>query len=170
MDLIHWTQLASTNGDGTGTSDFIGNYSSTGVVGYIKAPAGQTWDVYRMIVRIEDEATIHAEKYGALAALSEGVDLNIRFESGGAIVGSLDGGIPVKTNAQWASLCYDTDVKSWRTGGAGDELLVARYTFNRLGGPIQITGEERIELDFDDNFTGIISHTFLFQGIVVSRA
>jgi hypothetical protein len=164
VKVIPFTQLASTNGDGTGTSNFIGDYSSVAVEGYIKADAGEDWEVYRVIIRVGDASGMQAAQYGNLgSALTNGIRIRVYTEDTNEVA-DLDGGSPVKSNAGWAALCYDADVKSWRTGGAGDELLVARYTFSRLGAPITLSGDDRIQFDFSDDFTGLINHTFIFQG------
>jgi hypothetical protein len=89
----------------------------------------------------------------------------VETKGGTTTIDDLTEGFPIKSNGDWAGLCYDADVKSWRTGGAGDEFLVVRYTFTRMGGPITLASDDQLAIDFSDDFTGLIKHTFMFQGV-----
>ncbi len=105
---------------------------------------------------------MQAEEYGNLgAALTNGI--TVRLQDSGGTVLDLTDGLPVKTNAGWGQLCYDVDLKSW---GAGNELLLVRWTFERAGQPLRLEGEDsgRLEVVLNDDFTGLLAHTFQVQG------
>ena len=161
VSRYHFHQLADTVGDGSGTDDFIGDFT-TPEEGLIIPKAGEIIEIHRMIVYIEDVGAggFKAETYGALSALSNGVTVKT-FVSAGADQITDYTPTPVTNNAQWGAMCFDVDVKTW---GAGAEMLLARYTFVRAGEPITLTEDERIVVGFSDNLTGLVHHQFHFQG------
>lgn len=61
--------------------------------------------------------------------------------------------------------CYDVELKSW---GAGNEVLLVRYTFLKSGQFVRLVGDnnERLEVVLNDNLTGLIDHSFLIQGYI----
>lgn len=165
MRLIHHNQRLSTNGDGTGTIDFIGDYSSVPVIGFIKAPTGKVFRVGRMIVYIEDATGMRAERYGSLAdELTNGITMTVHTKEVGGQVTDFTKDDPIKRNAQWGSLCYDVAVKSW---GPGNDILLARYSFFKYDFPIELHEEDHIDLRFSDDFTGIVHHQFQFEGLLI---
>lgn len=153
-----FSRYLDTNGDGTGTKNANGNYSSAAETFYIDGPLTIT----RMIVSVEDTGGMQAEEYGNLGtALTNGITIDI--DSGGLDneLVDLTDGEPIKTNAGWGQLCYDVDLKSW---GAGDDLLVVRWTFDKSGAPIKLGDDDRLEITLNDDFSGLIGHYFLVQG------
>lgn len=161
-DILH-SQLLSTNGDGTGTSNFIGNYAVTAVDGLIRPPSGKTFTVARVLLSIKDTAGFQQQEYGNLgSALSNGLEIIVE-NTRGEQFSDLTAGLPITTNGDWARQCYDVDVKTW---GSGNEMLVGRYTFAKHGAPIRLKNDDQLRITFNDNFTGLISHHFLFEGLL----
>lgn len=158
-----FSRYLDTNGDGTGTEDFIGNQAS--VEAYIQPPADKIFYIARMIVSIEDGSGMKAEQYGNLSALTNGIEIKIQDSQG--VVSDLTGGVPIKTNAQWGALCFDVDIKDWGTSPT-QELLVARYTFERSGRGLFLNADfgDKLSVLLNDNFTGLISQKFLVQGYI----
>lgn len=156
-------QYLDTNGDDTGEINAVGDYSSTPEVFYIQAPLGKKYELHRLIIAIEDSAGFRAERYGNLtAALTNGIEIKTLNDDGETC--DLTDHKPIKTNAQWGMLCYDVDLKTW---GAGDELLVARLTFEKAGEPLIIDGDMsgRLEVQLNDDFTGLVEQHFMVQGV-----
>jgi len=153
----------SDDGTTSGGKNAIGNYASPTRF-YIQPAAGEVFIIRRIIVEIEDGPTMRAERYGGLpAALPNGVIA--QKATNGVQTLDLTDGIPVKTNAGWGRLCYDVDIKTW---GAGDELLLVRWTFGASGTDIELIGDNNDSLDIvlNDDFTGIIKQNFLVQGYI----
>ncbi len=151
-----------TNGNGTGTKQATGNYATVSDIFYIQPPAAVDYFITRLVIGVEDTTGMQAEEYGNLgAALTNGI--TVRLQDSGGTVLDLTDGLPVKTNAGWGQLCYDVDLKSW---GAGNELLLVRWTFERAGQPLRLEGEDsgRLEVVLNDDFTGLLAHTFQVQG------
>jgi hypothetical protein len=157
-------QFLSLGGDGTGTADFIGDFSTPDEA-YIQAPAGKVYIIHRMLVLVEDGVGMRAERYGTLSgALGNGLVLEHKDDNR---VYTDFTPSPLTHNAQWGGYCYDVDVKAW---GAGNEVLVARWTFSKSGQAVELNGDgenQRLAMTLQDNFTGLVSHTFLVQGHVI---
>lgn len=154
-----------TNGNGTGTTNANGDYSSALEEFYISAPSASERDLIlqRIIITIEDTTGFSANEYGNLAAaLTNGVVIQHR-QSDETIVTDLTDGEPVKTNAGWGSKCYDVDLKTW---GVGNEFLLVRWTFERSGSSIHLNGGsgDRLAVRLNDDFTGLVSQSFEVQG------
>ena len=156
-------RYADTTGDGSGSINFVGNYSSSAEQAIMAAGPSETLVVARLIVMIEDSTGMRAERYATLgAALTNGVAVRHYAADGTTILNNLTGAVPITTNALWGSTCYDVDLKEW---GAGNELLLVRWTFWKAGTPgIQLLPSESIRVDLSDNFTGVVQHCFQFQG------
>ncbi len=120
MQDIHIFEYLDTNGDGTGTTNAIGNYATVADDFYYEAT--QKCSIERMIICVRDTGAFDAEDYGNGIALTNGVRILIHDDAQNQDV-YLDGGIAVVNNAGWGGLCYDVDVKTW---GTGDEIMLVR--------------------------------------------
>ncbi len=161
MQPIVWSKHLDTVGNGTGTHNAVGNYASTPTE-FLLIPAKSVL-IYRMLITVEDASGFKAEIYGSGVALTNGIDLEVRDEEDNVQELFTDAH-SVKTNSHWAMYCFDVDVKSWRTSGAGDEMLVARWTFSRMGAPLRLREGQKLVIKLNDDFTGLILHHFVAQG------
>ena len=153
------SQFLSSNGDGTGTSNCIGDYSSAALEVYYSPPAGQLWAITRMIVSIEDTSGMQAQEYGNLGgALTNGITVKVAM--GGAADNVLTPDA-IKTNGHWPIFCHDSTVHTW---GSGNEVFTARWTFAKAGSPVVLGQNDKIVVTLNDDFTGLINHHFLVQG------
>lgn len=156
------SQLASTGGDGTGTSNAIGDLSGANAVDLTVTPnAWRLYEIHRMIVTIEDDNnTIVPSKYGGVTALSNGI--NVTVENATGTLYSLTA-FPITTNGEWASHCHDLIRHDW---GSGNDINTIRWTFSKSGAPVYLDGRkgEFLKIALDDVFTGIITHRFVVQG------
>lgn len=151
-----------TNGDGTGTKNANGNYSGAVEEFYIEAQAGDSIKIARMIVSLEDTAVMQAEEYGNFgSALTNGITIKVLDEDDN-VISDLTNGVPIKTNAQWGALCYDVDKKAW---GAGDELLLVRWTFTKAGDFWHLEPGQRLVVYLNDDFSGLVNQYFMVQGV-----
>ena len=154
------TWLADTVGNGTGTKNAVGNYASAAQKFLVTAPSDGELHVYRLILTIRDTGSFDAEDYGNGVALTNGIECGVYDASDNLAYDLLDGE-KVFSNSDWGRYCFDVDVKTW---GAGDEYLVARWTFSKFGGPIQIQDGESVGVELNDNFTALVEHYFCFEG------
>jgi hypothetical protein len=150
-----------TNGDGTGTKNANGDYSSAAERFLITPPVGQTYFLNRMIIQVYDTTGMQAQEYGSLTSeLSNGIYLRVRDPSD-AVKLDLTDGIPIVKNSDWGGLCYDVDVKTW---GSGNEALVVRWTFANAGNPLVLPSGWSLNVELNDNLDGLIEHLFIIQG------
>jgi hypothetical protein len=162
-----------TDGDGTGTNNANGDYRAvpdgTGEeIFFIQPAPGEIFRIERMIVSVRDSAGFRADKYGDISGgLSTGIE--IRVQSDGGTIVSLTNGINIKTNGDWAGVCYDANLYK---EGSGDDYLAVRWTFSRAGYPLRLVGDdnERLEIVLNDNLSGLVHHYFQVQGYIEGTA
>lgn len=155
------SRYLDTNGNGTGTKNANGDYSGAVEEFYIEAQAGENLEIARMIVSVEDTGGMQAQEYGNLgSALTNGIEVKVLNEHDTVIMDLTDG-IPIKTNAQWGIICYDVDVKSW---GAGNSLLLVRWTFAKSGQLIYLEEGQKLVVYLNDDLDGLLFHYFMVQG------
>ena len=154
------TRYLDTNGDGTGTKDAVGDYSSAAETFFITPPAGKKYTISRMLIGVQDSGSFDAVKYGNGVTLTNGIGVATTDATVGVTVDLLDGTL-IKSNAAWGFLCYDADVKSW---GAGDEFLLVRWSFDKSGVLLTLTENDALVVELNDDFTGLNAHMFLVQG------
>ena len=148
-------------GNGTGDIDATGNYSGA-IQDFLITSVGESY-IHRLLISIEDSSGFKAEIYGSGSALSNGIRLLVRDDDDTELAVFTNGHV-VTTNSHWAIYCYDVDVKSWRSTGSGNELLVARWTFTRMGAPLKLDAGHSLVVELNDDFMGLIHHDFIVQG------
>jgi len=153
-----------TNGDQTGTKDARGTYGSSPITPtefFYESPSLTYSIINRMLISIGDESPMQAQEYGNLGSvLSNGFLILVKNATGATVVDLTDGE-EIKTNADWGKYCFDVDIKSW---GAGNELLVSRWTFGKSGTPIILEPGWTLGITFTDDFDELLSHHFMIQG------
>lgn len=161
MKQKHLFRHLDTNGDGTGTKNAVGDYSSTPTDFKIQPAANQMFILHRMLVFIKDTTGIDADAYGNGIVLTNGI--NIKYSHAAGVVVDMVDGIPITVNGDWGRLCYDVELKAW---GAGNEILVVRWTFDKAGEPLVLNGADgdRFVVSLNDDFSGLLAHYFMVQG------
>jgi len=159
----HIVRHLDTNGDGTGLIDATGDYSAAEEIFYIQPPAGSVYRIARMLVHVEDSGTIDSGKYGNGIVLTNGITVRSKDDTG--VIVDYCGGHPIIVNQHWAMMCYDVTRSNY---GAGNEHLNARWTFSKSGQFMRLVGDnnERLEIVFNDDFTGLVAHHFTIQGYI----
>jgi len=158
-------QYLDTDGDGTGTTNAIGDYSGGEEIFYIQPPAGTVYSLNRMMVFVQDAGTFDSAKYGNGVGLTTGIVVRVQDDEG--TLDTMTGVLPVKTNTHWKRLCYDAVVSK---DGTGDETLGARWTFTKDSGePIILNGNanERLEVVLNDAFDDLVAQTFMVKGKIL---
>lgn len=140
------------------------DYSLTNAEDIFFAPvAGQTAYIHRMIISISDSGAFASGGYGAIVGpLTNGVEIFVDRDSDDKRLYTLTD-IPILTNGQWSSLCYDAKLSTY---GSGDGWLSMRFSFDKFGGPIILRGDygERFGIGLSDDFSGLTGHFFMVQG------
>ena len=156
-------QYLSSVGDGTGTSNWIGDHTPEKAK-YV-CPAGKLAFIHRMLIEIADVGVIGVLGYGALAALDPGWLMKV-YDSDDTALVDLTGGHAIEGNGELAALCYDATLNDYGAGNAG--YVNARYSFDRAGHPLILKAGQYLSIDFNHDFTGLVQHRFMVQGELLS--
>jgi hypothetical protein len=151
---------ASTNGDGTGDTNIIGDYSGAPVDFYIQPAINEIFVIthYTLILCADD--SVRLDQYGSLLALPNGIQV---------VIQTLGIPIPIftliKTNRTLFHLC-DKGPHTTRLLG-GENLLHINLDFsgnlsknNKLFGSLN----DKFIFRVNDNFTGLCEHTLVAYG------
>jgi hypothetical protein len=126
---------------------------------------GKTWEIERMIVFIEDNATFAADNYGGVSTLTNGIDLELTIsgQSGPQILDLLDNE-PIKSVSDWAAHCHDVNILTF---GAGNNYATVRWTFGKSGEPLVLHGHhgDKLVATINDALNVLVDHRFIIQGI-----
>jgi len=158
-------RLLDTVGDGSGTTNAIGNYTATAQSFRITDTTG--WgEIERIIVSYQDAGAFDIEKYGNGIGLTNGVRVFLKNASNEVIQEYT--AFPILSNGDWASHCYDW---AYFQEGTGDNVAVIRWTFSKSGQPVLVKfdQDEYLEVLLNDDFSGLIKHRFFVQGKHVTR-
>jgi hypothetical protein len=156
-------------GDGT---NFLANVNgSVTPVPFWYGPAStERTAVHRLIVEIEDNATITADNYGGVSALTNGITVKViqGNESTGVVVTDLLDGDPIKNHVNWAAHCYDV---TEHTYGSGNNFVVVRWTFAKSGRPLILDGRinEKLVVTVNDDLSTLVDHQFQIQGHTIGE-
>jgi hypothetical protein len=155
-----------TNGDGTGDISQNVDGSSTPVKFFRQPPSDKKYKLKRMNVQAIDGNFNNAAQYGALgAALTNGI--RIYVENDGGIIKEYTSDFKIKRNHDWSFLA---GIDSPVVGGAGEDALLVRWTFERSFSNITLDGSknERLVVEIQDNLTGLTDQTCVVQGSEIS--
>ena len=148
------------NGDGTGNKNANVDGSVTPV--YFKFNAdGNIHHLVRMIVNIRDSANMSADNYGNILELTNGLTVALYNASDDSVKHDYTAGLPIKSNADWARVCYDVDADTF---GSGDDFVAVRWTFIKAGQAVIVNPDTYFAVKIQDNLTGLVNHTFMVQG------
>jgi hypothetical protein len=158
QNLIFTKKLDSI-GDGSGSVNQNVNGAETPVVFKMKPEAGQIMLVHHINILVRDNPSFDSGGWGALAntPLTNGCVL------GKILDGSHSDAFNLKSNADMAGICYDITHHSF---DPGDEFVVARFSFRKLGAPIRLIGDNNDELNFtiNDDLTALVDQYVVAEG------
>jgi hypothetical protein len=150
----------TTVGNGTGVYNQNIDYSATPTDIFYTATA--VYDIYTFLVVISDHATFNQTDYGAIAGgLTNGIKVFIQ-PAGQAEIPLLSG-VAFKQNFEWLSITEHTQLSSF--AGLAQTLTVAFDITVDYGKPINMAIGDKFIIRLNDDFTGLVSHTFGLRGI-----
>lgn len=163
MPFRSFYRFLDTVGDGSGTKNAVGDYSTpTDFKLTNPAAANGIMEVERLMVQIEDNAAVSAESYGGLSALSNGVILLVVDGDGDTVVNITDDQ-PIKSNGHWAQFCFDVTIDIFP---GTNNFVEVRWTFAKAGAPVVLKPGWSLIARMQDNLTGLVTHMLNAQGIV----
>ena len=152
--------------DGSGTHDFIGDYSLVPTQAIIKPPDNQIFVLTEFLVQYSDAGKFLQSAYASLAgALVNGVEIAAYDRKGNAIF-SLTPSHPVITNDLWVHLGYNVALQEW--GTAATTTLTAKLKDIDFGTAFSLNGNkgEYLKVSLSDDFSGMIDQSFLVKGYI----
>lgn len=152
--------------DGLGvTTNAVGDYSAGLEYWELRPGPTEVFRVHSIIVTIKDKQVRDVSKYGALAALTNGITFQLVDGVGGAavILSTFTAGESIKSNGDWVGFSWKMDVYA---GGNPGVVMFGRGVADFFGDGIQLDGSADIALRMvlNDDFTGLTSHHFLGNG------
>jgi len=154
------SRFLDTNGDGTGTKNAAVNGSVTPAQFFIQPPPGKSFFIKGLDIRVVDAGLLLPEGYGALAALSTGIQL-LRYKP--EPVNMLDG-VNVVRHYDWLTFSQG---RSWAdTTGLG---VTNNNTFTchvKFPEAVFLDGGsgDRMAVIISDDLTGLVQHYFRAVG------
>lgn len=156
---------ATTTGNpNTGDFDAIGDYSGAPQNFWVEPQQGQQGlQVTRLLTQIEDAGNFQADSYGNGIVLVNGITISV-LDINDNVTNLLTARDTIKANVHWARYCYDVDFRSF---GSGNNFLDVRWTFSATGKPIQLMPGEKLVLTLNDDFSDLVAHYFVMQGLTL---
>lgn len=152
-------QFLDTVGDGSGSISMAVDGSITPVVFKLKPPAGQVYQIARVIFSLRDNAAMDAGGWGGVATpLTNGLLTEIKQQ--GVTESTLP---PLKSHFDIAARSYDISHHEW---GTGDEFVVARLTYTKAGRYLYLDGDEGDEyiVTIRDDISYLVEQMMNIQG------
>jgi hypothetical protein len=141
----------------------VGDYLTTAQEFFIRPPVDEIWEISRMIIIIQAATTIAPDKYGDLTALINGIKKKVSRDS---IEIADFTPLAIKDNASWGQYCFNVQEHDYGIGGA-DNFILVRWSYFKGGANIFLNGKllEKLAIILNDNFSGLVKHTFYVQGV-----
>lgn len=155
-------RFLDTLGNGSGIRDAIADFSNVATDFFITPPQNQTFSITHLLTQIVDMGNIVAAKYGNINELTNGIKILLLEKT--TITRDLTNGLPIKNNEDWARFCFDTTLSNF---GGGSENYVDAICRFELSGAIILPFESSLAVRLNDDFSGLLSHTFLVQGKII---
>lgn len=137
------------------------------IVDYSTAPvdfwwqASKPYDIHSVLINISESTAMNQSDYGSLAGgITNGVKLFV-VQRGVEI--PLLGGFAVKKNYEWTLLTVDCTLTTYP--GSAQTYLVNFDLISQYGVPIPLAPGDKFIVRLNDNFTGLVNHTFGLRGI-----
>ena len=141
----------------------VGDYSSASQEFFLKPPVNEIWEIARMLIIIQAATLIAPDKYGDLTALTNGIRKKVTRDS---IEIADFTPLAIKDNASWGQYCFNVAEHDYGIGGA-DNFILIRWSYFKAGANIFLNGGllEKLAIILNDNFSGLVKHTFHAQGV-----
>jgi len=151
-------------GDGSGSIDQNGDFSSTPQFFRVNAPAQGFYGIQRIMVQIRSSGMMKGDTYGDQPELTNGIAAAI-YDKDDNIEVDLTDGQPIRNNGDWARYSYDGSMMDFGAGApSSDQFLRVRWTFGEGGQPLFISKGSSLRFLLNDDFTGLSGHLAQVQG------
>lgn len=160
-------QRMDTVGNATGSDDMNVDGSVTPVPFYIKPDPGNIIRLARVMLYVQDTGSFDAAAWGNGIVMANGMEVEMQID--GALYSMINGGDTIRTTGDVASVAYDATIVA---AGLGDEYMVARWTFTKMGQFMRLDGDKGdfFRVTVNDDLTGINKQHIQAQGYYEKRA
>lgn len=163
---VPYTKTLSTNGDGTGTYNIVGDYSGAPTDFYYQAPVGVKYYLNAVTVTITDTSKFNVDGFGGLAALTNGIEM---IYSDLGVEHVLLGGRQIKTNGEWPVVTPYVKLIPFANLSGADLLSVTFKLKELYEIPLILSGDHdrKFIVRVNDDFTGLVTHQYVLHGRIV---
>jgi len=124
-------------------------------------PAVNSW-IDEMVIQVQGGGNFTAEKYGALAKLTNGINVGVYNVADDALEADMTAGHPIRSNSEWAGTGA---ILTFETFGSGDNFMTARWVAPSTGMPLFIAGQlQYLAVTINDDLSTLTDHHFLIMG------
>ena len=154
-------------GDGTGTYNLNGNYATTPLQAFYRPPPAKKFYINSFSIQISDNTAFNQLDYGGITGgLLNGVSLSMQANN---ITADFLNGIKIKQNYEWFSFTPAVPLSTF-ANVQNQTMVVNIQVAEHFGLPLVLNGttQDKFFVTLNDDFTGLVSHTFLLRGRLVS--
>jgi len=159
----YFTRFLTTNGDGTGTVNANLDFSGAPVDFFIQPAVNETLIINQATVHIADTGPVDAGFYGNGIVLANGIE--ILLTQGPIVLLDITASFKIFTNGDWAQYAFEANTTDF---GAGINYVHVLFTFAGITAKPRIFQNQQLRIRLNDDFTGLVTHSFLVQGAVAS--
>ncbi len=158
-------KFLTTVGDGSGTNNLNGNYSTSSTDFYYQPASTQKYYIQQVIIQVSDTAKFNQIDYGTITSgITNGVKFYIN-QNGTEI--PLISGFAFKTNEDFFALTPHISLTTF--AGTADTMTVEFDVQQDFGLPLILDGAENTKfiVRLNDNFSTLTAHRFSLRGRLV---
>jgi len=150
-----------TNGDGTGSTSMAVDGSVTPVDFFLTPSAGETFSCHRMMTFVQDGGNFNVDEWGSGQTLVNGIELIHSVAGAETILQT------IRSSGDLAGIMYDVNYLDF---GNGDNVIVGRLTFTKMGSEIYLHDEhtDKLIIRINDDLTGLTEQRVQVQGHVIT--
>ena len=156
--LIPFMKYLDTVGDGSGTTNAIGDYSGATTVFKTVCSSGSGMTVQSLLIHISGNSNFTLTGYGNGVALTNGVTLQANI---GGVSYVFNSAFPIKSNDDWAHI--SPSINHLTFVGSGDSLVIP-FLVADFGIPLVLGLGDSLQVNLHDSFTGLVSQHFIAKG------
>lgn len=155
---------------GTGVEVFFGTHNmnvngATTTQTFCLRPGNNTVpvtiDITRIMIVMLTDSAVSLAKFGDIPALTKGITLR-------HVNGATNNILNIKSNVELAGMAFDFNVFEASNPVQGQDGLVSRLTFSKMGAVIRVGAGEDLELLINDDLSALGKFNIIAEGSVVT--
>ena len=162
---VYLAKYLTLAGDGTGSINVIGNYSTPEIV-YLQPPPGTVYLIDRMTIYVKDVGSCELSKYGAdPGGISPGWTLRLQDDSG-TIHDFVH--YPVLKNEYFGMMGGGSGIAIYALAGDSSGAVFGSLPLGSYNNPVRVDGSlnQRLEVIIQGNYSTLKVNSFLVYGYI----